>query len=103
MVVYRFTNPVRVGDLEQSVDVDELRLASISLNFENFYAKNGTAILSVVLEHAASGQKLNVVYNDAAALAFWQNLETATGKISMAIFTKLQAGGKLPPGTIVTV
>ena len=103
MVIYRFNNPVQVGDLSQSVNVDELRLASISLNFENFYAKTGTAILSVVLEHAASGQKLNVVYNDAAALAFWQNLDTATSKITTGILNKLQGDGKLPPGTIVTV
>ena len=103
MVIYRFTNPVRVGDLSQAVNVSELRLASISLNFENYYAKNGTAVLSVVLEDAASGQKLNVVYNDAAALAFWQNLDTVAANVSTTILTKLQADGKLPPGAIVTV
>lgn len=103
MVIYRFTSPMRVGDLSQSVMVDELRLASISLNFENFYAKNGTAILSVVLEHVASGQKLNVVYNDAAALAFWQNLDTVTSKISNDLLRKLQGDGKLPPGQLVEV
>jgi hypothetical protein len=100
MAIYRFKNPVRVGDLSQSIEVQELQLASVSVNFQNHYAKNGTAILSVVLEDLASGHKLNVVYNDADALALWQELDTIDGRITLVILNKLQADGKLPPGAI---
>lgn len=97
---YALTNPITVGDLQHQITVDKLELASISLNFEPFYADGGTAILSVVLVHRASGYRVNVVYQDASALAFWQQ-HSAT--LESDVFSKLIADGKLPAGTLSTL
>jgi hypothetical protein len=94
---YTLTTPVTVGDLSNPITVDKLEVASISMNFEPFYSDKGTAILSVVLVHRASGYKMNIVYQDASALEFWQS-HSAT--LEADVFSMLMADGKLPAGTV---
>lgn len=99
-MIYTLTTPITVGDLTSPITVDKLELSGVSLNFEPERTANGTAILSIVLVHRASGYKVNVVYNDATALAFWSALNTATSVVTKAVFAKLTADGKLPTGTL---
>jgi hypothetical protein len=99
-MVYTLTNPITVGDLTNPIAVDKLELASVSLNFEPVYSDKGAAILSIVLVHRASGYKVNVVYNDATAMAFWTALNTAGSVVTKSVFAKLTADGKLPAGTL---
>jgi hypothetical protein len=99
-MIYTLTNPITVGDLTNPITVDKLELASISLNFEPIYSDTGKAILSIVLVHRASGYKVNIVYNDATALNFWNALNTASSVVTKAAFTKMTADGKLPAGTL---
>lgn len=96
---YTLTNPVTVGDLSNPITVDKLEVASFSMNFEPTLSDNGTAVLSVVLVHRASGYTMNIVYRDASALSFWQN-HSAT--LETDIFAKLVADSKLPAGTVNT-
>lgn len=96
---YTLTNPITVGDLSNLVTIDKLEVASFSMNFEPCLSDNGTAVLSVVLVHRASGYKMNVVYQDASALTFWQQ-HSAT--LESDAFAKLIADGKLPAGTVST-
>jgi hypothetical protein len=99
-MIYTLATPITVGDLTNPIMVDKLELASISLNFEPVYSDKGTAILSVVLVHRASGYKVNVVYNDATALTFWTTLDTANSVVTQAVFSKLTTDGKLPAGNL---
>jgi hypothetical protein len=99
-MIYTLTNPVTVGDLSHLLTIDKLELASVSLNFEPVYSNKSTAILSIVLVHRASDYKMNIVYQDAAALAFWTNLDTINSVVTKALFAKLTADGKLPAGTL---
>jgi hypothetical protein len=98
--VYTLTNPITVGDLTNPITVDKLELASVSLNFEPIYADKGTAILSIVLVHRASGYNVNVVYSDATALSFWSTLNTANSLVTKSVFAKMTADNKLPAGTL---
>jgi hypothetical protein len=99
-MIYTLTNPLTVGDLTNPVTVDKLELASVALNFEPTYADKGVAILSIVLVHRASGYKVNVVYNDATAMAFWTALNTVGSVVTKSVFAKLAADAKLPTGTL---
>jgi hypothetical protein len=99
-MIYTLTNPITVGDLTNPITIDKLELASVSLNFEPNYTKKGVCILSVVLVHRASDYKVNIVYNDATALAFWTTLDTASSVVTKAVFSKLTADGKLPAGSL---
>ena len=99
MKEFRFnTNrQVATSPLEPLLDIDRLELASVSMNFEPERADKGHAILSVILVHRATGHKVNVLYQDASALAFWKQIEPL---IEQGIFDKLAGDGKLPPGTV---
>lgn len=99
-MIYTLTNPITVGDLTNPLLVDKLELSAISLNFEPERTITGTAILSIVMVHRASGYKVNIVYSDATALAFWTALNTANSLVTKAVFAKLTADGKLPAGTL---
>lgn len=96
---YTLATPTTVGDLQHQTVIDKLEIASISMNFEPLYSDNGTAILSVMLVHRESGYKMNVVYSDASALAFWQAHQ---GTLGPDAFAKLIADSKLPAGTLST-
>ncbi len=99
-MIYTLTNPASVGDLENPITIDKLELACVSLNFEPERSSKGMAVLSIVLVHRASGYKHTVVYQDASALAFWTALDTAGSVVTKAVFAKLAADAKLPPGTL---
>jgi hypothetical protein len=99
-MIYTLNTPITVGDLTSPITVDKLELASISINFEPIYGDKGMAYLSIVLVHRASGYKVNLVYGDATALAFWNALNTAGSVVTKAVFAKLTADGKLPAGTL---
>ena len=98
-MIYTLATPVTVGDINNQTVIDQLELASMSLNFEPVYSDKGTAFLSIVLVHRASGHKINVVYSDASALDFWTKLN-AGGAVESSVFAKLRADGKLPVGTV---
>ncbi len=98
-MIYTLTMPVTVGELTNPITINQLELASVSLNFEPERSSKGTAILSIVLVHRASGYKVNVVYSDATALAFWMSLD-AGASVTRALFQKLAADGKLPAGAL---
>jgi hypothetical protein len=97
---FTLEQPVQVGDLMNPIVIDAMELASISLNFEPERSSKGTAILSVVLAHRASGYKINVVYDDATALDFWRQIEQEEEVISRQVLSKLINDGKLPAGTL---
>lgn len=99
-MVYTLSNPIAVGDLTNPITVDQLQLISISLNFEPLYQSAGKAILSVRLIHPTSGYVVNVTYQDATALDFWNTKMNAAGAVETLVLNKLRADGKLPNGTI---
>jgi hypothetical protein len=99
-MIYTLTSPITVGDLTNPIIVDKLELSAVSLNFEPERTATGTAVLSIVLVHRASGYKVSIVYSDATALAFWNALNTASSVVTKAVFTKLNADGKLPAGIL---
>jgi hypothetical protein len=99
-MIFKFKEPVSVGDLQSRIEVGELELCSLSLNFEPERSENGTAILSVVLVHRDSSHKTNSVYKDESALEFWNSLN-ASGQIEKAVFAKLTADNKLPDGELI--
>jgi hypothetical protein len=96
---YVLTTPISVGlTLDSQIQVSRLQLASISLNFEPFWATHGRAVLSVVMVDPDTGNKvLNIVYDDASALAFW---EAHKEGLTQDVFAKLIADNKLPAGTL---
>jgi hypothetical protein len=94
---FALATPLTIGDLQHQITIDKLEIASVSLNFEPMYSDKGVAVLSVVLVHRPSGHKVNIVYEDASALTFWQTHEAG---LATAIFEKLIADGKLPAGSL---
>jgi hypothetical protein len=95
------TTPQHVGDLNSGINVDQLEIVAISLNLQPSYiGAGGTAVLSIVLQHLASGWQVTFTYRDASALAFWGAIDPAVaGGLIGAIWNKLVADAKLPPGT----
>lgn len=98
-LLYTLTDPVKVGDLQQSIPVSSLQLVSISINYEPAHADQGTAILSINLIDPVSKYPVNIVYQDASALAMARLIESQIGP---EILLKLANDGKLPAGTIST-
>lgn len=97
--IYTLTTPITVGDFSNSITIKSLKLTSISLNFEDAYSKQGTAILSICLVDPDTGYPVNVVYQDPSALTTAQTIE---GQIGEELFQKMIADSKLPPGTLTT-
>lgn len=96
-LLYNLAEPVKVGDLNHSVQVSQLQLSSISINFEPAHRKNGQAVLSVILHDTKTGYPVNVVYQDAHSLALAQAIEERVGE---EILQKLISDGKLPAGKL---
>ena len=96
-LIYNLNPTISVGDLNKSITVSSLKLTSISLNYQDVYSKNGTAILSICLVDPVSNYPVNVVYQDASALSMAQTIEA---QIGAELFQKLIADGKLPAGTL---
>ena len=96
-LIYTLNPAVNVGDLSRSITVNSLKLISISINYEDVYAKNGEAVLSICLADPVTGYPINVVYQDASALSMAQTIEA---QIGAELFAKLIADGKLPAGSL---
>jgi hypothetical protein len=102
---YTLTTPFVIGDLQHQVTIDALELASVAINFEPFYADQGTAVLSLVFVHRDTNGNVdwrtNTVYDaDASALQFWLNLDTASNTVTKAVFNKMFTDGRIPAGTL---
>lgn len=93
---YKFTSPIRIGDLANSILVDELEVESISLIFDP-----QRPVLSIVLIHKQSGWTHNVVYTDSTAVEFWARLcEQSFDSICNELLKKLMSDKNLPTGSI---
>jgi hypothetical protein len=90
--------PVSVGTLSQQITLTELHLTSVAFNFEDHYALNNQAILSVCLVDKNTGYPVNIGYQDGSALALWRTLES---ELTALLLNKMVADGRLPPGSIV--
>ena len=73
-LIYTLTTPITIGDFNNSINVSSLKLVSISINYEDVYSKNGSAVLSICLADPPTGYPVNVVYQDASALKMAQNI-----------------------------
>ena len=96
-IVYNLEPPVIVGDMQHQTTVKSLKIVSVSVNFEDHYIKQGHAVLSVCLADPKTGYPVNVVCQDAAALALARTIEEQIGS---ELFAKLIADGKLPAGSV---
>lgn len=102
---YVLTTPRTVGgDLDSGnppVVVEELELASIAFVVTPDLFAAGKITVSVVLIHPPSGLTRNIVYaRDAGAFSFWRDVVNLNGRMETAIFQRLAADNKIPPGTI---
>ena len=93
---YKLNTPATVGDLTNPLTIDEFELHSISMTFDP-----QNPVLSVVLEHKASGWKHVVTYTDSTAVEFWARAyNDEFDFLHGAVLKKLIADGKLPLGTL---
>lgn len=99
-LVYSLSSPISVGSLNHQVSVSSLKLTSISINYQDVYANNGHAVLSVCLVDPLTNYPVNVMYQDESALEFARLVESLIGA---QLFQKLQADGKLPLGALADV
>lgn len=92
---YKLRVPVTIGDLLNPITIDEFEFHSISLTFDP-----ERPVLSMVLEHKASGWKHAVTYVDSSAAEFWaRTMEAPIDAIVKAAIEKLVADNKLPAGS----
>lgn len=93
---FKLATPITVGDLTNSVIVDELEVESLSVAFDP-----QVPVLSVVLLHRTSGWQHNVVYRDSSAVEFWARLcEQSFDTICNELLKKLVFDNSLPAGNI---
>ena len=93
---YTLATPVNVGGFDNPVQIDSFEVHSVSLTFDP-----QLPVLSVVLEHKASGWKHNLVYRDSSAAEFWaRTMEQQLDAVCRALVEKLAGDGKLPPGAV---
>lgn len=98
---YILTNPFIVGDLQHQHLVDSLVIGSIAIDMDPTRPATDPCVLSLMLVHAESGYKANIVYRDQEALDFWRSIvEGGNDVVTRALFRKLIADGKLPQGTL---
>lgn len=99
---YKFTNPLATGSSDFSkpgASISGVQMVHLSLNFAKPFIANGIAVLAVTLRDPQTGYPLDITYNDATALAFWNALN-ANSAVERAIFPRLIADQKLPTGTL---
>lgn len=94
---FKLTQPITIGDITNSIVVDQLDLHSISLAFDP-----QAPVLSAVLEHKASGWKHVVTYVDPTVVQFWANGTQVAhfDAIVAGLVQKLVTDGKLPAGRL---
>ncbi len=97
-LIYQLSSPVTIGDLNHQITLKALKLVGVALNYEDLYAKNGTAVLALCLVDLDTGYPVNVMYQDASALVMAQSID---GQIATELFAKMQADGKIPAGTLL--
>lgn len=85
--------PIRVGYLKTGIDVDSLDLVSVAINFQR-----SSAIVHVVLRHAASGWTHPIDLANAEADEVWAAMKAEFPNFEKQVLTILAA--KLPAGTI---
>ena len=98
-LVYQLSPPMVIGDLSKQITLTQLKLVSISVNYEDVYARKGTAVLSLCLVDTQTGYPVNVVYQDASALTMAQTID---GQIAAELLSKLQLDKRLPAGVILS-
>lgn len=105
MAKITFNPPIHIGDLSGGLDIDQLRVATFSFNMQKSYSDQSKAVLSIGLEHPASGYCYTVTYLDAQALTYARAINTANFSVTpfdAQLLQKLVADGKLPAnGTVV--
>lgn len=95
-MAYKFEQPIRVGDLDNSILVDALEIQSVSLTFDP-----QLPVLSIVLVHKPSGWQHVVTYTDSSAVEFWaRTFESQFDYICQCVIQKLVTDSKLPTGTL---
>jgi hypothetical protein len=108
--VFTLTAPVTVGDLSNPRTVTALAITSIWFTTTPDLAPGGTGELDITLTETTNGWQETITYRDASVLAFFgqpaptlPSGATYEDVMSGAVFAKLIADGKLPPGTVATV
>lgn len=108
--VFTLTTPVTVGDLSNPRIVTALAITSIWFTTTPDLAPGGTGELDITLTETTNGWQETITYRDASVLAFFgqpaptlPSGATYEDVMAGAVFSKLIADGKLPPGTVATV
>lgn len=96
---FTLTTPLLVGDLVNRVTVNSLQITSLWYSSTPDLAPSGTGELEITLTDPISGWQTKVSYQDASVLSMWQMIGD---NVAQALFAKLIADGKLPPGTVST-
>lgn len=109
MTTFTLTTPFTTGGLSNSITVTSLQITDVWFASIPQLAPIGTGELEITLTDPVSGWQEQITYQDASVLAFFASPATAppsgatySDVISIALFSKLIADGKLPPGTVST-
>jgi len=106
---FTLTTPATVGSMTSPITVASLQLTTLSYSSTPALAQIGTGTLSITLTDPVSGWQETINYQDNSVLTLWSEAQTpAAGTelgdiMATAIFAKLIADGKLPPGTLNTI
>lgn len=107
MQIYTFTTPLTMGGMTAPLTVESLQMTGFSCG--SFPGSPTVGALSITLTDPGSGFQTVVLYQDSTVPAFWQAaaVAPATGDtledtITKAIFAKLVADAKVPPGVLST-
>jgi len=105
MQIYTFTNPLTMGGMSAPLTVKSLQITGFACGAFPGAAK--VAALSITLTDPGSGFQTVVLYQDSTVPAFWNAItstpdsgDTLQDTITKAIFAKLMADGRVPPGTL---
>ncbi len=106
MTTYTLSTPTTVGGIGSQITVSSFQLTSISYSSTPELAPISTGTLTITLTDPSSGYQETINYQDASVLVLWsQALSPAANTqlgdiIAGAVFAKLVADGKLPPGSL---
>ena len=106
MVNFTLTPAVTVGSLSSQVTVSSLEITAVSWSSTPELAPLGAGDLEITLTDPVSRFQETIGYQDASVNAFVAaGVNPSAGEslgdlVAAAIFAKLIADGKLPPGTV---
>ena len=110
MVTFALTTPVNVGTLTAPVVVSSLQVTGVWFSTTPELAPLGAAELEITLTAPASGWQETITYQDSSVVDFFATPApvppagaTYEDIMAGAVFQKLMADGKLPPGTLSTM